>query len=238
MNIFKNKFLVKLIASICIILTLTNMGIPNMSYAANDDPVWGGILINPVTKLLTSLADGIMAILHKAVLEQRVSLITISGNPSWWEKVGTIVVKVLVGAALVAVVAVIAIVSYGVAAPAAIAAAGVIVGGTEVISSAIMSSALGTEQEGLVSGLGTVVAKKMGNWLFDRDLFLPVFNLTPDRIFANQILMFDVNFFNPSKRYETDIIKEPLEREWTIEKNMTIETWEDGGNRRRRKYYI
>lgn len=207
MNIFRNKFLVKLIASICIFLTLINMGIPNMAYAAGDDPVWGGVLINPVTKLLTALADGIMAILHKAILEERVSLVTISGNPSWWDKVGSTVISILIGAVTVVVCAVILICSYGTAAPAAFAIAGVAVGAVEVISSAVLSLAFGGSHNGLIGMAGTIVAKKIGNWVFDRDIFLPVFQLAPDRIFSNQIPMFDINFFNPNKYYVDEEIE-------------------------------
>lgn len=81
MEIFKNKFLVKLIAALCIFLTLLNLGMPQKVYA---DDIAGSFLITPLTQLLTAISDGIITLLHKAVLEQDIAIIKISPQPDWW----------------------------------------------------------------------------------------------------------------------------------------------------------
>ena len=85
MEIFKNKFLVKLIATICLFLTLFNFaGTTSVQAAKEDDEVWGGVLVNPIVKLLTALGDAIMEILHRSVQEQ--SLVEMRIGWKKWEQ--------------------------------------------------------------------------------------------------------------------------------------------------------
>lgn len=57
MKLLKNKFLVKLIASICIFLTLLNFGLSNRVYADSDNEIWGGLLIVPIIELVVAIGD-------------------------------------------------------------------------------------------------------------------------------------------------------------------------------------
>lgn len=51
---------------------------------------------------------------------------------------------------------------------------------------------------GLASGFGaTAVARVIDSTLMPDNIYLPVFNITPEEIFANEIWLFDVNFFEP-----------------------------------------
>lgn len=55
MIIFKNKFLVKLIASLCIFLTLLNFAPSAKVYATGE--IWGGVLISPIIELVVAIGD-------------------------------------------------------------------------------------------------------------------------------------------------------------------------------------
>lgn len=158
MNIFRNKILVKFIAIICIFLTLINFGLPNKSYAEDDNEVWGGILITPITNLLTGLADGIISLLHKAVQKQDVSIIEISGTPQWWNQWGEAALELILVVAIVAVAAAF-ILNPVLAAPTIIAGLGkalstaALVIGVEVLNVKITG-------EGVVTYWAPVVAEK------------------------------------------------------------------------------
>ena len=109
MSILQNKFLFKLIATICIFLTLLNfIGSTNV-YAA--DKVWGGTLITPIVYLLTGLGDSIMEIMHKSIQEQGAAIIKIEGSSTAWDGISTILA--VVAGIVVAVVAILAIVYTG-----------------------------------------------------------------------------------------------------------------------------
>lgn len=106
MRIFKNKFLVKLIATLCLFLTLLNFIGTSKVYAATGDEIWGGVLIKPIVNLLTGIGDAIMEILHKSVQEQGAAIIKIDGNTSFWEGLVTvfaIIVGILAAVAFIAV---------------------------------------------------------------------------------------------------------------------------------------
>ena len=194
MKIFRNKIVIKIIASLCIVLTIINMNVHNVSFAAEYD---GDILINPITNLLVSICDGIIGILHKTIQYQDLSLIHISGEPNWWKQHGKdVITAVVVGIALVVGIIVTggAIVTAGGIAKgiwAGIKVASAI-GGIEWVSTTFFK----TEA---VTGISSWVVEKLGNW-FSGTLYMPVFTLTPRYIFSNQVPMFDINFFNPMEK--------------------------------------
>lgn len=193
MNIFKNKILIKLIASICIFLTLINFGLPQKVFA-EDDEVWGGILIKPITKLLTSIADGIMSILHRSLLKQEVSLITISGADTWWNQWGKFVISIII--AVVVIVIAVATFWSGVS---EVAAAGILAGLAKVVAASVVT--------GTAAVSGYYLVQKLDNDLFERDIYVPVYNFTAEEIFSNKIPLFDINFFNPMGEYMYENIK-------------------------------
>lgn len=180
MSILKNKILVKLIASICLILTIFNFSGINKVRAES----WGGVLLEPVTTLLTAIGDAIMDGLHKAIIKQDTTMIKISGDTSWsdfWNRV-----KLVLIAIAVAVVVVLASVYLGgllaaIATKIAGTAAGVIVTG------AIKTGAI----------VATITCIHIGNNWFGDDIYLPMFSISAEEIFANRVHLFDVNFFSP-----------------------------------------
>ena len=186
MEIFKNKFLVKLIASICLMLTLLNFGATSKVYA--EDEVWGGVLIKPIINLLTGLGDAIMDILHDAALGQKVTMMKINGDTEWWHFWKTFALVIV--SILAAVVFVIAVAATSGLATAAL---GVLAGGTFTFS-------MGTVSAGLLLGgaaVGVCVGIRAGNAWFPDDIYLPVFTISAEEIFKNDLALFDVNFFEP-----------------------------------------
>lgn len=126
MEIFKNKFLVKLLASICLFLTLFNFAGTTKVYADPGDDgedLWGGILITPIINLFAGIGDFIMEILHDSIQSQRQAIIKLNGSSTAanaWAFWGSIVVGVLVAVAVIALT----VVTAG-AITAALAAVGV-----------------------------------------------------------------------------------------------------------------
>ncbi len=183
MAIFKNKILVKIIASICIFLTILNFGMSNKVYA--EDQVWGGVLVTPITLLLAAIGDGIMDLLHKAVQYQDISIIKIEGSPNWWQNFGEKALKIL--------------------------AVTVVVGLLFLTFSFVIALPLGivtivTESKG--NGIVTFLIERLSNSWFDNDLYMPAFTLSPEEIFSNKILLFDVNFFNSKESETRDVIED------------------------------
>lgn len=193
MKIFKNKFLVKLIATICLFLTLLNFCGTNKVYAK--DAGWGGVLISPIVHLMTALGDAIMDILHKALMEQETSVIKIDGNDFWTNFWGIfwIVVLSIVAATLV-------VVGASFLAGLAPAVSGVIAGAGWSFS--MGSVTLGTLLGAAAAGICTGVVLN-ASW-FPEDIYLPAYSLSAEEIFANTLPLFDVNFFEPMEDIPVD----------------------------------
>ena len=104
MEIFKNKFLVKLIATICLCLTLINFGCASKVYAEEEE-IWGSVLLKPIISLLTGIGDSVMEILHSSIQEQKQAIIKLDGSDktkSAWALFGAIVIGILVTVAFIA----------------------------------------------------------------------------------------------------------------------------------------
>ena len=135
MEIFNNKFLVKLIASVCLVLALFNVAGTSTVYASGDDDEY--VLLKPIVHLLTAIGDGIVNLMHRVVLEQKDTLITLKGYTGWeafWRGIGVILVTV------VAIVVVAAIAYFTAGAGAVIAAK--IAGTAFTVTAAMVNAAL------------------------------------------------------------------------------------------------
>jgi len=189
MEIFKNKFLVKLIASICLVLTLINFLGTNKVYA-EDEKTLGGVLLTPIVDLLVGFGDIVMRILHTSVSEQADVTIPINGHEKWWEVVGKIIIGVAVAAVAIIVTAAIIAATGGVAAAVA-ALAGTAVKAAFVIGA--VSAVGGALAAGAATAYCTGVALKRE--LFPENIYLPYFTISVEEIFMDQVYLFGVNFF-------------------------------------------
>ena len=228
MEILKNKFLVKLIAAVCLLLAVFNFSGATKVYAADDDDLgWGGVLIKPITSLMTAIGDAIMDILHDAIRKQDTSIVKISGDTNWaafWKTVAVVVVAI--------VAAVLFVVAAAATAGLANAALGVLAGGTFAFSMGTVG--VGTLVGGAVVGI--CVGVRAGDAWFPDDIYLPAFTISAEEIFANRVPLFDVNFFNPMPAQEV-IVGSSVENK-TVERltvyydvsDSTDQVWEDGIN--------
>ena len=180
MKIFQNKNLFKKLMIIFLIILIFSFCVPKQSKAVSI----GGKLLQPITDLILSLSDGVYGIAHKIILQQDTSLIHIDFSESVWEKVATVAIFILV-----AVATVVAIIATGGAIAALIPAI-----------AGVVSVGLGTT---LVVGVGTglYAASVFNSKAFpDDELVLPLYSISPEEIFSNDLVIFDVDFFNPEQK--------------------------------------
>ena len=113
---------------------------------------------------------------------QNDSVIRIDMSEGFWDKLASILVGILAG---IAILLVIALAATGIG-----ALAGAIIGAT-------VTASIGTGAV-IVSTVGGIVAGvAFHNSMYPEDLILPLYSLSPEEIFKGQILLFDVDFFNP-----------------------------------------
>lgn len=217
MNIFKNKFLIKLIATLCLFLALISFGAPTTVHAdpGDDDDGWGGVLITPVVKLLTAFGDGVMELLHSSVQSQKLSMIKIDGSADWTNILGffgAALVTILVAAAVIA-----ATVALGGAAAFIAAKIGLEVAFGTTISLGLVATAGVT---GILAGTAVY-----DGWIPD-DIYLPAFSVTAEEIFSNEILLFDINFFDIDESdpdsYSKEVATGSVSVDEKYDVNMTI----------------
>ena len=180
MKIFQNKKLFKKLMIIFLIILIFSFCVPKQSKAVSI----GGKLLKPITDLILSLSDGVYGIAHKIILQQDTSLIHIDFSESVWEKVATVAIFILV-----AVATIVAIIATGGAIAALIPAI-----------AGVVSVGLGTT---LVVGVGTglYAASVFNSKAFpDDELILPLYSISPEEIFSNDLVIFDVDFFNPEQK--------------------------------------
>ncbi len=155
--------------------------------------------------------DGIINVIHKVILKQQVTLLSIEKETGIW--------RILKTVAMVAILVVGIAVFIYFAGPAVIAAA---------IKVAVATSFVGFAVTTVASGV-VVNAVKYTLESFIEKVEIPTYSISPEEIFENEIPLFSVNFFNPSdetveyivNEYEPDI-PEGLEDNWEIYQDTSI----------------
>lgn len=197
MKNIRSEFLVKLIASLCIVISFLGIGVNNRVFAAgmDDEEVFGGVLLTPVTRLITAFADGAMDILHSATLNQDSTIIRLDAKAdSWWQNWGRVVFALIAGIGIAITIITLTIGTGGFAAAIA-AASSKLIGTIFVIKTVATAGMVGVA----VFGSWVIVGEVLDTTMMDDDICIPVFNLTPEEIFSNKIWIFDVNFFEPEQ---------------------------------------
>lgn len=181
MKVFQNKKLFKKLMIIFLIIMIFSFCVPKGVRAESSI---GGKLLKPVIDLVLSLTDGVYGIAHKVILQQDMTLIHIDLTESVWEKIATAVVFVLVAVATVAAI---------------IATAGAVAALIPALAS-IVSIGLGTTLVVAV-GTGSLAAYVFNSKVFpDDELIMPLYSISPEEIFSNDLVIFDVDFFNPEQK--------------------------------------
>lgn len=182
-KIFENKNIrvFKKIIIFAIILIVTSFSLAGESKAK--DNTKGGKLLNPVADLLVFTGDGIMNIAHTVMYDQTDTTISV-------DLVSSVVSKILaiaVGVVAAAGAAVLCVVTCG-AFAAALASIGVTIATVSAGTVLVVSA-----------GAGICAAVAFNANVLPDVIDIPVYQISPDKIFENKILMFDVDFFNPKE---------------------------------------
>ena len=147
----------------------------------------GGVLADPIADFILYVGDSIMDIIHNSILKQENTTIALHPIKNAAIKILKTVFFVVIAAAAV----------YGmiVAAPALTA---------WFAAKGIELAAMGLGTLLVAAGVGgmtgyTAVSVISNNLIPDAEFVLPIYRVTPERIFSNDILLFDVDFFNPKE---------------------------------------
>ncbi len=193
MKIFANKNLWRKIVIAFIVITLFTFTCPKPVNAA-----FGGTLLNPICDFLTAVGDFFVHILHTIVMDQDMSLIHVNiGNSileflkSWGRPIALIGIAIAAGVAVA--------MSHGMLAPAI---AGVINGALAGKTATLIGMGVAKGVAFLAVGGGLWAGFAVYNWDFwrSKDIYLPMYSLSPETIFKGQIDLFNVNFFDEDKR--------------------------------------
>lgn len=170
MKFYTEKTITNKIIIALVIVTLLNFICPNISSASI-----GGILFEPIKDLLLVIADGVMSIVQAMIYGTNlsVSFLTIKHKDEWQSTAAGIISGIETAVALVAAV---------VAAP--------FTGG---LSLGIIIGIAATS-----IGVGYVVTQVTADAI-PPTFKLPIFLLTPEAMFANEVPLLDVNFFSETR---------------------------------------
>ncbi len=113
---------------------------------------------------------------------QNDSVIRIDMNEGFWDELASILVGIVVAIAAVLLIAF--------TAGAAAAIAGIVIGAT-------VTASIGTGAVLVSITAGVVAGVAFHSSMYPEDLVLPVYSISPEEIFKGQILLFDIDFFNP-----------------------------------------
>ena len=205
MEFFTNKkFLFKLIATLCICLTVINFACMPKANAASLISEIGGQLLDPLVDLLLVLGDGVMEIIQTNIMDAGTGLIFDNAKSKWIDGLK------FVFKAIIAIVAGVIIV----AAASALAALIPVVGG--IIAAGISS---GIIQAGTIFVVYSLLPI---DWLPDK-IYLPTLLYGPEEIFSGKILLFDPNVFSP-KDLKVEVVDkdDPSDIE-----TMSAEEWKE-----------
>lgn len=169
MKIFTNKKVWQKIVLVMLILLLMQFFIGKPAHAIDGD-----VLLEPITSLFANLGDGIMNIMQQTIMGMDSSGAWVEkSDSSFWIKLAIIAVAVVAAVASIVVIA--------------------LSGGTAIVVVASITGAI------LKIGLYTTIVYFASSVVHfgEHGFFLPEYELTPQTIFKNEVLAFDVNFFNP-----------------------------------------
>lgn len=170
MKFYTEKTITNKIIIALVIVTLLNFICPNISSASI-----GGILFGPIKDLLLVIADGVMSIVQAMIYGTNlsVSFLTIKHKDEWKSTASGILYGIATALTLIAAV---------VAAP--------FTGGLS------LGAIIGIAATSI--GFGYVVTQVTADAI-PPTFKLPIFLLTPEAMFANEVPLLDVNFFSETR---------------------------------------
>ena len=229
MKFFTNKkFLFKLIISVCLCLTLLQFNMAIVVQATTDtslltdveekievtstpavinhseaDPLaWGGQILQPIIDLVISLGDGVMNLIQGSIMGGSDAFISIYKA----RNISEIILGIFIGVCVIVILLLAWEFVFAAAAASSMAAAV-----TTWLSSHALLGAVATK---LMAGLTTIAIvgsfaaggfvglasySIMSDSTMPEVTVLPLINISPEEMFKGNILLFDVNFFNPKE---------------------------------------
>lgn len=180
MKFFTNKtFLFKLIACLCLCFALLGFGFSTVSQAeVNSDRsevIIGGKLIEPVVDLLLGIGDAIINIVQQAIMGTEAAITIDTAGKIFSAIAGAILAIIIVGLACTLIGSVLAIPLLG----------------------TLVAGAVGV----LAFGGFSVAYNVISGALLPDITLIPKYTISPEEIFRGEILLFDVNIFNPRDVY-------------------------------------
>lgn len=191
----KNNILFKLIITLCISFSCLG-GIINTSVVqadaydlAGEAAMQGGKLIEPIVSLMMTLGDGIMDLIHKAIVGTRAN-----GTLNFATQLLSLFIGLL---AAVAAIVVITVITGGIGTIVAgiggfIGSVLTTIGGSGIVTFFLTAATLGAAFASFKIATDAFDAA----FLPDITLF-PMYSISPEEIFEGKLLIFDINFFNP-----------------------------------------
>lgn len=212
MKIFQNKTLFKKLVIIFLVITLFSFCVPNIAKAASGV---GGTLLDPLMSMFVGLGDGAISLLQKIVLHMDTSMIEVDATTKG--------ISTFLGLAIA-----VAIIVVGVVAVIASPATGL----------AVVNGILTVFNSGVIAGVLTFcVSSYMANAMLPEDFVLPQIKISPYEIFANQIPLFDVDFFNPMKDIDSVTTQNVYQIKSGISENDIQSNLDDLRNRCKKRNY-
>ena len=193
MKVFENQRIFKKLIIVFLSILIISIFVPNIVEAKNGAKGVGGILLDPLMSMFVGLSDGAITLLQKLILHTDGALIQVNSSASGIAKIlGIVVAAVIIIGGVAAVIA---------------------SGGTAL---AVASGVLTVIKSGAIAGVITFfISGYIANAALPEDFVLPQIKLSPYEIFANQIPLFDVDFFNPMDKQTKTTIVEPAKVEET-----------------------
>lgn len=191
----KNNILFKLIITLCISFSCLG-GIINTSVVqadaydlAGEAAMQGGKLIEPIVSLMMTLGDGIMDLIHKAIVGTRAN-----GTLNFATQLLSLFIGLL---AAVAAIVVITVITGGIGTIVAeiggfIGSVLTTIGGSGIVTFFLTAATLGAAFASFKIATDAFDAA----FLPDITVF-PMYSISPEEIFEGKLLIFDINFFNP-----------------------------------------
>ena len=159
----------------------------------------GGKLLKPVADLLLAFGDGILNIAHNVLYQMNTSIIRVSLDNTVLEIIATIAA----GVAATALIATLIVLTGG-------AVAGLAAAIATAIGQTLAIGTLSAGAIGLVAvvsiGAGVFAGAYINSNKFGHEAVLPIYKVSPEEIFANEVGILNVNFFADmsDSRYEKE----------------------------------
>ncbi len=190
----KKTFLFKLIVSLCLLFVILNFGMSTVSDAISfgtkrSAAATGGKLLEPVVDLLLGIGDAFLSIIQHAIMGTDSAVTIDTAKSILYAILSVVVAVVLVGLAVSSMGGILA----------------------AVAALKIVAGAVGLAKIAAGVAIFYVAYVGVAGKFLPETTLIPTYSISPEEIFRGEILLFDVNIFNPKELRVA--VYEPSEKE-------------------------